>query len=83
MLPFIVGAATLSAIYSTGRAYDNYRYWHDYAERTGHHARYPWRSGRYDNFATASRYMWVASGLSYGNSYIAPKMKDYDHYMYG
>ncbi len=45
-LPLLAGG--LSAIYSAGKAYDNYRFWSDYYRNTGYRPRYPFRAGGYD-----------------------------------
>lgn len=45
-LPLLAGG--LSAIYSAGKAYDNYRFWSDYYRNTGYRPRYPFRSGSFD-----------------------------------
>lgn len=45
-LPLLAGG--LSALYSAGKAYDNYRYWNDYYLSTGYRPRYGFRAGRYD-----------------------------------
>lgn len=48
MLPLLAVGYGLSAIYSAGKALDNYRYWNDYYRNTGHRPRYPWHAGAYD-----------------------------------
>lgn len=65
LLPLLVAGAALGAIYSTGQALDNSRYWNDYARRTGYRPRYSWRAGKYDfvkNYGKAFTY----SATSYG-----------------
>lgn len=52
MLPAL--AVGLSALYSAGRAYDNYRYWNDYYKNTGYRPKYPFRSGSMDWMGYAS-----------------------------
>lgn len=45
VLPALVGiGATLSGIYSVGKAVDNYRYWDDYYKKTGFRPKYMWRT---------------------------------------
>lgn len=50
VLPLLLAGAgaTLGAIGSVGKAYDNIRYWRDYYKNTGYSAKYPWRAGQMD-----------------------------------
>lgn len=58
MLPHLVG--TLGAIYSAGKAVDNFRYWRDYEKNTGYRPKYPFRSGSMDYVGYS-----IGSGVSY------------------
>lgn len=65
VIPALVGiGATLSGMYSVGKAVDNYRFWNDYYKRTGFKPKYPWRSGYYDSGS------WLA-----GANYSFSKLK--------
>lgn len=46
MIPALVGS--LLAVYSAGKAVDNWRYWDDYRKNTGYSPRYPFQSKSMD-----------------------------------
>lgn len=60
----LAGSSAMGALYGSGKAIDNYRFWSDYHRNTGVNVKYPWRAGAYDDLAWGSRSM--RSGAMFG-----------------